>query len=43
MGISRLVRESDRKEQRKGEGFFRPVGIFPFAFSTCCLIFFLSL
>ena len=28
MGISRMVRESDRKEQRKGEGFFRPVGNF---------------
>ena len=28
MGISRTVRESDRKEQRKGEGFFCPVGIF---------------
>ena len=28
MGISRMVRESDRKGQRKGEGFSRPVCIF---------------
>ena len=28
MGILKMVRGSDRKEQRKGEEFFRPVGIF---------------
>ena len=28
MGVSRMLTESDRKGQRKEEGFSRPVGIF---------------
>ena len=42
MGISRMLKESDRKGQRKRGGIFSPRWYFPLAFSTSCLRFFLS-